>query len=621
MWQSRNFNEKPAMKLKLKIMDPYFANAKWDFLFLIMLSGMISGCATNGTIPMTEGSACLTAQKAKMQELPAEAFKNADDLVTVDCLLPGEVISVGMYGHWISPGRPVITAALECKLQGGQYVRTGDKNGREKALEIWQGCANQGDKVAQNYVGEIYGKSWGEIRPDYAQAAEWYRKSAEQGYSRAQNNLGFLYEHGLGVTANKQFALDLYRKALGAVEPVKLDQTIKSEINTLESKLDQATKTINDLKKQLSEREEIVQKRQTEIEILKQTQDGAKNNQTQFIHLQNELAQARSQEKALREELTNVQQKLETISSQLTKTETKVALKNIPNMGKYYALIIGINNYQFPLANLKTPVKDAKRVEKVLREKYGFETTLLVDDGTIKPTREAIFRALIELGKKIKDDDNLLIYFAGHGDLSRNRAHWLPQNAESGNIANWLSTDDITKMIEFRDMSESIKARHVLVVADSCYSAAMLTSWLEPSSEQVYASLPQGLVTRSNNSTHARTMQIAPILSLQSDKSSAEDRIGWIKAKHESISRKELTSGGLEPVIDQETKNGLSIFANAFTDALEANEGTIGAYEIYAAIGPQIVEQASKMGANQTPVYAPIPKTGDNHGEFFFISR
>ena len=39
----------------------------------------------------------------------------------------------------------------------------------------------------------------------------------------------------------------------------------------------------------------------------------------------------------------------------------------------YYALVIGNNSYR-NLPKLKTAVNDAREVERVLREKYGFKT-------------------------------------------------------------------------------------------------------------------------------------------------------------------------------------------------------------------------------------------------------
>jgi len=572
-------------------------------------------------------SVCVANQETEARELPPEAYNNADDLLTVDCLLPGQLIQLGMYQQWMSPPRPARITAWECKVQGGQYALASDKDGRETALKVWEGCANQGDKVAQNYMGEIYGRSWGEIKPDYVRAAEWYRKSAEQGYSRALNNLGFLYENGLGIPQNKQSALDLYRQAMGAIKPVKLDQNTKNKIGELESKLNQSLQTTKDLEKQLSESREIIQRKQNEINHLKQQGgNAATSQQVQVKKLQDELVQSRLRENIVQQQLSNAQQKLTTFQNQLTKTETQAALGETPDMGKYYALIIGIDNYQAPLNDLKTPVKDARRVAEVLKEKYGFETILLTDNGFVKPTRNEIFSALFKLKTKMGNNDNLLIYFAGHGEFYARSGYWLAQDADAEIRANWLSTDDITTEIGFQKNGRGgLKARHVLVVADSCYGAAMAMSWLEPSQEKMIVSLPQGLTTRSAHSIYAVSDQIEPaLLPGQPGGESAEGRIGIIKRLYELPSRIQLTSGGLQPVVDQEFRNGLSVFADAFTEALEVNEGIMSAEDIYREIKQPVfdrVNQVSAMEIKQTPVYRRIPNAGDNNGEFFFVPR
>jgi hypothetical protein len=51
------------------------------------------------------------------------------------------------------------------------------------------------------------------VPQDYTEAAEWYRKAAEQGFARGQNALGFIYIHGRGVPQNYAEALTWYRKA------------------------------------------------------------------------------------------------------------------------------------------------------------------------------------------------------------------------------------------------------------------------------------------------------------------------------------------------------------------------------------------------------------------------
>ncbi len=574
----------------------------------------IAGCATTSKPEST----CLASQKNRALELPAEAFENVEDLETVDCLLPGIPIRIGN-SLWVSPPRPAILSAWHCNVQGGQYALASNKDGRTNAINVWKRCASEGDNVAQNYLGEIYSKSWGSTKPDYVQAAKWFRKAADQGYSRAQNNLGFLYEKGFGVAKNKSLALKLYRQAMGiVVSPIKLNDTSKREITKLESKLDQAMETTLTLQEQLTESEKIAKKQNLEIDNLNNMQGNALEIQTQLENVQIKLAETQRQENILKQQLTNLQPELETLRNRLGRTETRIALEDLPKMGKYYALIIGINDYQFPLVNLKTPVNDAKRIEAVLRQKYGFETTLLIDD---KASKYNIYEALIKLSKKMNENDNFLIYFAGHGDLATGSAYWLAQNAESANDTNWISTDDITRKINFTD--EAIKARHVLVIADSCYSAGIATAWLGSPPKQILASLPNGVITRSKRTASFRMESITDGLTPQLKGLSFEERVGWIKARYSLPSRRILTSGGLEPVLDQEIRNGLSIFANAFSDVLETNDGIIGAEEIYKKIGPQVVFQVSRITNNQsqTPVYAPLRRAGDNFGEFYFISQ
>ena len=58
--------------------------------------------------------------------------------------------------------------------------------------------ANAGDADAQYNLGASYYLGQG-VPQDYAQAAAWYRKAAEQGHADAQFNLGAAYGIGEGV--------------------------------------------------------------------------------------------------------------------------------------------------------------------------------------------------------------------------------------------------------------------------------------------------------------------------------------------------------------------------------------------------------------------------------------
>jgi TPR repeat protein len=81
----------------------------------------------------------------------------------------------------------------------------------EAALAEWRPLAAQGDAESQYRIARMY--FHGEGAKDDAAAANWYRKAADQEHDKAQNNLGLLYEEGLGVEQDFAAAEAWYRRA------------------------------------------------------------------------------------------------------------------------------------------------------------------------------------------------------------------------------------------------------------------------------------------------------------------------------------------------------------------------------------------------------------------------
>jgi len=116
--------------------------------------------------------------------------QKADELLPVDCLLPGAIRKLGGRMTYLTQRRPIKTTGVDCEIRGGEYVLY-DRANYETAMSIWLPMAENGDPKAQNYVGEIYEKGLG-VEPDFQLAAQWYRKAADQDYKAAQTNLGQL---------------------------------------------------------------------------------------------------------------------------------------------------------------------------------------------------------------------------------------------------------------------------------------------------------------------------------------------------------------------------------------------------------------------------------------------
>lgn len=73
--------------------------------------------------------------------------------------------------------------------------------------------ANAGDSKSQYILATYYYNGSNGLEQDYSQAIKWLTKSAEQGYSKAQDVLGFCYWSGKGVAQDFGKAVYWYRLA------------------------------------------------------------------------------------------------------------------------------------------------------------------------------------------------------------------------------------------------------------------------------------------------------------------------------------------------------------------------------------------------------------------------
>jgi TPR repeat protein len=105
-------------------------------------------------------SACATPVQQPSQQSQYLPRGDADKLLIVDCLLPGQVRKLGRSVTYLTPRRPAKTSAGDCEIRGGEYVAY-DRANFATALDVWQSQADEGDAKAQTYVGEIYERGLG----------------------------------------------------------------------------------------------------------------------------------------------------------------------------------------------------------------------------------------------------------------------------------------------------------------------------------------------------------------------------------------------------------------------------------------------------------------------------
>ena len=246
------------------------------------------------------------------------------------------------------------------------------------------------------------------------------------------------------------------------------------------------------------------------------------------------------------------------------------------DFGRYFALVIGNDNYRHPeVQDLATARADAREMARLLEDKFGFRVTTLLD-----ATRYDVLSALNTLRAELSENDNLLVFYAGHGELDRanSRGHWLPVDAEPQSTANWISNVDLT------DLLNAMAARHIIVVADSCYSGALTRSSL--------ARLEVG--------------------------TTPEARMAWMRGMVGKKSRTALTSGGIAPVLDSGGGDH-SIFAKALLTVLGETQEAIEGQRLFQEISARVAWAAEAQRFEQLPQYAPIKYTGHESGDFFFV--
>jgi len=234
------------------------------------------------------------------------------------------------------------------------------------------------------------------------------------------------------------------------------------------------------------------------------------------------------------------------------------------DFGTYYALVIGIDNYKH-VTKLGTAIRDAKAVAAVLKDAYGFKVQTLID-----PDRTDIVDAFDEYRETLTEDDNLLIYYAGHGwlDEDAEEGYWMSAKAKSNRRSQWVSNATITKTLK------TLPAKHVMVVADSCYS---------------------GTLTRA-----------AAVGFRDKD---------YFKRMARKKARVAMVSGGLEPVSD-DSGSGHSPFAKAFIDALTHNKDVIDGTRLFSEIRRPVI-----LNAQQTPEYSDVRNAGHDGGDFLFVRK
>jgi hypothetical protein len=231
-------------------------------------------------------------------------------------------------------------------------------------------------------------------------------------------------------------------------------------------------------------------------------------------------------------------------------------------IGKQYLVLIAVDRYEkwFPLKN---PVRDVKEIKKILTSLYYINDVIELYDQ--EATKANIIRLFENLIHKLKVEDSLLIIYAGHGYLDEitDTGFWIPVNAGTDVYAqeNWLPNTQI------RGLISKLKASHICLIADACFSGDILNS----------------------------TRGISPTINNE-----------YFKKAYERTSRQVLTSGASETVPDR------SEFCRLLKMALEKNKNSY--------LDPVMLYNEIRLGVKNTlPMIGNLKETGHQDGASFIL--
>jgi hypothetical protein len=266
----------------------------------------------------------------------------------------------------------------------------------------------------------------------------------------------------------------------------------------------------------------------------------------------------------LDEDWLNVGKSKQEENKQQSPTLAQLSAKN------YHALVIAAQDYQH-WGKLGKPIADADSMIKTVTTFYLFDKQNIT--YLKNPRRSDLIDAFDSLTEVLTETDNLLIFYAGHGqeDKTLDEGYWIPIDGQKGNRrSNWFSNEELKKYIK------AMKCKHVLLVADACFA---------------------GKLFRGEQSQPSAKPNIDKTLAIQND--------------YKKKSRRGITSTKLTTVPDD------SIFLKYFLQSLQTNaEKYLRASELHSLFN-NILQNNSRQTSENSSIF----ETGDEGGEFIFIRK
>lgn len=236
-----------------------------------------------------------------------------------------------------------------------------------------------------------------------------------------------------------------------------------------------------------------------------------------------------------------------------------------PRDPKFYAIIVGVDQYDdSEIIDLDNPVNDAERFYNVLIDNYSYkkEDVVVMSNST----KDEFLIQLDRFSEILNEEDNLLVFFAGHGywDENFSEGYWFLRDSQKNARRTWLANNTIQSYLR------GIKAKNILLIADSCFSGSIFKG---------------------------RSVGI--------------ENASAISEIYDTPSRKAMTSGNLSEVPDN------SVFIEFLIKRLSENQQKfLTAGDLFSKLKIAVINNSVNA---QIPQFGTITATGDEGGGFLFV--
>jgi len=230
----------------------------------------------------------------------------------------------------------------------------------------------------------------------------------------------------------------------------------------------------------------------------------------------------------------------------------------------YHAVLIGEKDYEDPgFPDLTSPANDVADLKNILATYYEFDEkniTTFISSGKVN-----ILDSLTRIASSLKEEDNLLVFYAGHGDVKKignqiTGGYIIPSDAKKGSKSTYINSDDLKSSVE------ECAAKHVLFIVDACFGGTLFRSVMDDA--------PPG-----------------------------------VKSLYQQKSRKFISSGNSEEVPDG------GAFIQHLKDRLKDNtDHYLTTFDLFSFL-------LKYKDGNTTPQFGRIDGIGDLGGDFIFLKK